>query len=189
MQRCRQRFVIHREDRRSGDDQDVPARLERGRHHPERLTESPAHSVPDDRSAELASSREPEARLLEVGPADSNDQQRIGPDRSLTLQCGEVLRSGEHHQPRRVVAAVRRQTVSFLRPWARRAESTRRPPVVFIRARKPCSLARCRFLGWKVCFIGRRVSLHSASGSGYPERHANAPGATRALQRVCRRII
>jgi len=49
-------------------------------------------------------------------PSDSKQQQRMGPDGSLSLQRREVLRLGEHHQPRRIVAAVRIQTVSFLRP-------------------------------------------------------------------------
>ena len=40
------------------------------------------------------------------------------------------------------------KAVSRFRPRARRVAITRRPPGVRIRARKPCSLARCRFLGW-----------------------------------------
>jgi len=147
MERARQRLEVRAYYRRSGDDQNVPAWLERGCHHPERLTKSPAHPVPNHRSAELASGRQAEACLLETSPSDSNYKQGMRPDDSLSLQCREVLRLGEHHQPRRVVAAVRRQTVSFFRPRRRRAASTRRPPVVFIRARKPCSLLRCRFLG------------------------------------------
>jgi hypothetical protein len=43
-------------------------------------------------------------------------------------------------------------TDSFLRPWARRRESTARPSEVFIRERKPCVLARWRLFGWKVRF-------------------------------------
>ena len=62
----------------------------------------------------------------------------------------EVARGAQHLGRRahaRSIGDGRRQTVSFLRPLARRAASTRRPPLVFMRARKPCSLARCRFLG------------------------------------------
>ena len=39
-------------------------------------------------------------------------------------------------------------TVSFLRPFARRAASTLRPLAVAIRARKPCLLIRFRREGW-----------------------------------------
>lgn len=39
------------------------------------------------------------------------------------------------------------------RPLRRRADSTRRPPFVFIRARNPCVFFRLRFDGWYVRFI------------------------------------
>ena len=72
----------------------------------------------------------------------------MGPNRPTALERHEILRTGEHHEPRPGSVAVERQAVSRFRPRARRAASTRRPPEVFIRARKPCSLARWRFLGW-----------------------------------------
>lgn len=40
----------------------------------------------------------------------------------------------------------------MLRPFARRRASTRRPPTEAMRARKPCSRFRARFLGWYVGF-------------------------------------
>ncbi len=43
-------------------------------------------------------------------------------------------------------------TESFLRPRARRRDSTARPSCVFMRVRKPCVLARRRLLGWNVRF-------------------------------------
>ena len=45
------------------------------------------------------------------------------------------------------------QTESRVRPLARRADRTFRPPTVFIRARKPCVRARRIFEGWNVRFI------------------------------------
>jgi len=55
---------------------------------------------------------------------------------------------------RRIWLAVERDpdylselTVSFLRPCARRRESTARPSAVFMRFRKPCTLARRRLFG------------------------------------------
>lgn len=46
------------------------------------------------------------------------------------------------------------QTASRLRPFARRRDSTSRPPLVAMRARKPCVRLRCRLLGWYVRFMG-----------------------------------
>jgi hypothetical protein len=43
--------------------------------------------------------------------------------------------------------------VSRLRPFARREESTFRPPSVAMRARNPCLRARTIFDGWNVLFI------------------------------------
>lgn len=42
------------------------------------------------------------------------------------------------------------ETVSFLRPCARREASTRRPFLVFMRSRKPCLFTRRRFV-WLEC--------------------------------------
>ena len=44
--------MVGPDDRRPGDDEDVPAGLERGRHHPERLAESAADPVPNDRTSQ-----------------------------------------------------------------------------------------------------------------------------------------
>ena len=51
------------------------------------------------------------------------------------------------------------QADSLLRPFARRRASTRRPPLEAMRARKPCSRFRARFLGWYVCFAIRPCSI------------------------------
>ena len=51
------------------------------------------------------------------------------------------------------------QADSLLRPFARRRASTRRPPREAMRARKPCSRFRARFLGWYVCFAIRPCSI------------------------------
>ena len=45
------------------------------------------------------------------------------------------------------------ETVSFLRPWRRRALSTRRPLAVAMRSRNPCLLTLLRVGGWNVLFI------------------------------------
>ena len=53
---------------------------------------------------------------------------------------------------RRTVANAPDQAERRLRPRARRARSTARPPLVRIRSRKPWVLARLRLLGWYVRF-------------------------------------
>ena len=118
----------------------------------------------------------------------------MGPCRSLLLDRREVLRSGEHHESRRRSAAIAGQAVSRFRPRARRAARIRRPAVVFMRARKPCSLARWRFLGWYVCFI-QAVLRSSRSGLGdgslrLPLEARKRAGAPRDTWRVVvRRMI
>jgi hypothetical protein len=52
-----------------------------------------------------------------------------------------------------VAARRRRQGASRARPFARREESTLRPPTVFIRARKPCLRLRLVCDGWNVRFM------------------------------------
>jgi len=52
-----ERIVVGLDDGRPGDDEHVPARLERGRHHPERLAESPPYPVPHHSTAELVPGR------------------------------------------------------------------------------------------------------------------------------------
>lgn len=49
---------------------------------------------------------------------------------------------------------------SLARPLLRRARMTLRPPRVRMRDKKPCSLARCRFLGWNVLFMMLFLSGH-----------------------------
>jgi len=61
-------------------------------------------------------------------------------------------------------SAAADQGTSRARPFARRAESTLRPPTVFIRARKPCVRLRLTTEGWNVRFIieesGGEKALH-----------------------------
>lgn len=140
-------FVGCRHERRAGDDQNVPAGLERGRQSPECLAEAAAKPIADDRSADLSTGRQSEPGISKVRPQDSYDEEGVGPNRPGFLERREVPWTGEHHETRRVSASLD-QAVSRFRPRARRAARIRRPPVDLIRARKPCSLARWRFFGW-----------------------------------------
>lgn len=51
------------------------------------------------------------------------------------------------------------ETVSFLRPLARRAANTLRPLAVAILVRNPCLLILLRRDGWKVLFIAIAISF------------------------------
>src|SRR4051812_50165823 len=135
------------DDRGPGDDEDVPAWLERGRHHPERLADPAPDTVPDHGSSEPFAGREPEPGLGEIGPDETPDEQWVRPGDASLRQPGELARAGEHDEPQRVVTAPAGQAERCFRPLLRRLASTRRPPAVFMRARKPCSFARWRFLG------------------------------------------
>ena len=80
--------------------------------------------------------------------------------RIVSSRCEPVRRSppcaggsGRAARPRPV------QADSLLRPFARLRASTRRPPREAMRARKPCSRFRARFLGWYVCFAIRPCSI------------------------------
>jgi hypothetical protein len=77
-----------------------------------------------------------------------------------------------------------------LRPWARRAASTRRPPVVFIRARKPCSLRdAASWADRSASSEGGYLSIRPR-GQDTPKGTRTRLGATRKrFRRVCRRII
>ena len=61
-------------------------------------------------------------------------------------------------------------TESFLRPRARRRDSTARPSCVFMRVRKPCVLARRRLLGWNVRFgiLFQFTSIKQPKRTGKP---------------------
>lgn len=66
--------------------------------------------------------------------------------------AGQAVTSFAANGARGVWARLR-QAESRARPLARRAESTLRPPTVFMRARKPCVRARRIFEGWNVRFM------------------------------------
>ena len=77
-------------------------------------------------------------RLL---PARRNPQ-KLRPDFQRRQSAGSArCRFGEQ-------GAKRAQADSRLRPFARRAASTRRPATVDMRARKPCRRLRTSLLGW-----------------------------------------
>jgi hypothetical protein len=143
-ERLRQLPVCRPHTRLPGDHEYVPPRLQRAKETPDDLPEPTADPVPHDRPAEAAPGREPEAGPIQTVSGDSHRDERMGTPRSVALESPEVRGRAERLESSgaRPGGPWRRQTVRRRRPFARRAASTRRPPVVFIRARNPCSRAR-----------------------------------------------
>ncbi len=132
----------------------------------ERLAQQPLDLVALDRAPHLARHRDAEARAvggLELGRrvrclARERVQHEVPvPGRPALAVDALELRAAR--QPPALGAArtgpagaggavLHRQTVSRLRPLARRRFSTMRPARVLIRSRKPWVRARLRFLGW-----------------------------------------
>jgi len=65
-------------------------------------------------------------------------------------RCRDAART---RKPVRRLRQAINQTLRRLRPFARRALMTRRPPGVFMRARKPWVRTRLILLGWYVLFM------------------------------------
>src|SRR5262249_39088070 len=100
--------------------------------------------VADDESCATTitcSGREDDLQIVAVAPA---------PTAKHRVECAPprkpVATARAHHR----TAGCARQGVRRLRPLARRAASTLRPPTVFILARKPCVRLRLTTEGWNV---------------------------------------
>ena len=65
-QRTDQGCVVGIDDRWPGDDENVPAGLERGRHHPERLSKPTPDPVANDRAADAPADGDAEALVRAV---------------------------------------------------------------------------------------------------------------------------
>src|SRR4029453_10746737 len=105
--------------------------------------EAPLHPVADHRIADLLRHSEADAHRRVVIAARADEQDEAGHGGALAAVGGQKSRA----------FGGRDWGVSFLRPRARRAFSTLRPPTVAMRARNPCRRLRTRLLGWKVRFI------------------------------------
>jgi hypothetical protein len=128
-------------------------------------TEPPLHPIADDRAADLLrhSDAEADRRIAVLPVADEQDEAgRRGPAAAISRQeIGASGDGGEGSGPGRLRSAASRfaQADSVLRPRARRAARTLRPPGVALRARKPWRRLRTRRLGWKVRFISHSSNL------------------------------
>jgi len=113
----------------------------------------------DGTSQRLAPDDEPRAtRRLRGGSGDDLDPSALGAAAALEQR----VERPDARQAMAPLAAVEARALrrtggqtddSRTRPLARRAESTLRPPTVFMRARKPCVRARRIFEGWNVRFM------------------------------------
>ena len=74
----------------------------------------------------------------------------VGPPETAGLRRSVTRSSCRHPHPPYLDEI---ETAMRLRPLARRALRTARPPLVFIRSRKPCVRRRLIRLGWKVRFM------------------------------------
>ena len=125
---------------------------------PERLAEQALDAVAVDGAADLARHRQAEARAvgrLAGGRARERveDEEAVADRAALAVDALELRAAGQAPALRAPAGGARQavhrgQTVSRLRPLARRRLSVRRPARVLMRARNPWVRARLRFLGW-----------------------------------------
>jgi hypothetical protein len=107
----------------------------------QQFAEAPLHAVADDGIADSFGHGDAVAQTrAAVGPGEQNE---AGAGDAKAAVGGEKVRAAR--QDRRLDRAIRSRAIwsrivqaeSFLRPRARRARSTLRPPGVAVRARKP----------------------------------------------------
>ena len=113
--------------------------------------------VPLDRLARAAR-RVPAPKLPRAGKTPQSRRRATAPlarklsDTRLFFGDGGTWGSFASQAGRANTSYLSELTVRIFLPFARRLARTRRPPGLFIRARKPWVLARRRRLGWNVLF-------------------------------------
>jgi hypothetical protein len=109
---------------------------------PIRLAQSSARTIALHRQPELTAHRKADTRGFVRFSPEHNERRTIDPLAPLEKRL-EFGAGGQSLASRKAAT----QTVSRLRPFARRRFNTLRPPFVFMRSRNPCVLARRRVLG------------------------------------------
>ena len=109
---------------------------------PKRLAQSSARTIALHRQPQLTAHRKSDARRFLRFSPEHDERRTIDPLAPLEKRL-EFGAGGQSLASREAAA----QTVSRLRPFARRRFNTFRPPFVFMRSRNPCVLARRRVLG------------------------------------------
>lgn len=139
-----------------GDQNIVIARVPiKGKHGRSRGSEASFGAVSLDRSADLATCRETHPDLVFSGLAG---RRRAGLERQSARAFAHSTGGPQEVRPDLQAADQRFRTLSaqaesFLRPCPRLRDRTLRPPLVAMRARKPCRRLRTILLGWYVRFI------------------------------------
>ena len=133
----------------------------------------------------LAAGDEPDARGL--GRPGEDEQQAVGapqraPLRLDGLDLARVAKAVRGGDALTALGGQDEETVRRFRPRLRRAESTFLPPLLFIRARKPCVFLRCRLRGRNVRFMRGRASSWAEERGLRAGTRGRAPGATRAAK-------
>lgn len=119
---------------------------------PKALAGQTLEAVPIDCPADLTlGNREPQTGHLDFVGSGQNGQVAVGGldgplKNALVIACGQQPTAFREAVTSPLQARAR-QTVSCFRPLALRALMTRRPPRVFIRARKPWVRTRLILLG------------------------------------------
>jgi hypothetical protein len=90
---------------------------------------------------------DPEAGALKIVSGDAHLENVVTESAALPECCGEFLSPGDAARPGEALPGAI-QGESRARPFARRALSTARPPLVLMRARNPCVRLRLSLLGW-----------------------------------------
>ena len=110
------------------------------------ILEPPPHPIALDCRADLLRHGETDADRAIVGSPKRLQHESGGCDLATASRCQKIGPPPQslHGNP---PPGGRRQALSRLRPRARRAATTLRPPVVAIRARKPCRRLRTNLLG------------------------------------------
>jgi hypothetical protein len=143
----------------TGDDDEVDRRVRSWIEPPEHLSNQSFSTISSNSITELPGGDDAQTRpdrrtwgKQEREVAGGDPVTRIEDPLEL-FTPSHALKPGEPLRRHRARLAYELETVSRLRPLARRRLSTSRPFLVAIRVRKPCVFLRWRRLGWKVRFM------------------------------------
>ena len=121
------------------------------------LPEQPLGPIPLDRSAHAATHGQAEPVVALIIPRRNHEKERPVDAYAPPEQPTEVRGGSDPLAPSEPGSETPGrptfQAPSLFRPFWRRRLSTRRPPFVRMRTRKPCVRRRFRLFGWNVRFI------------------------------------
>jgi len=132
---------------RPGGHEDIQAggRAPSGESEAKRLADPPASPIPSDRATNGPRRHDRESRLQAICAEQAGGERGPLERSAVAAERRYVAGAPQARGTRHVL--LDQTTMMRLRPRARRADRTFRPPVVFMRARKPCTRARRRVFG------------------------------------------